>query len=92
MSDRGESSKSAYSLDEIREILEKAEDSIIFALCERSQWKANINVDFFNTLLQNIEKVQARVGRYACPEETPFTDVSRYSILFDKKKIKVAIL
>jgi chorismate mutase len=67
------------SLSEIRSILERAEDSIIFALLERSQYQTNSETrSAFNTLLQLTEIAQAKAGRYICPEETPFTDSNRY--------------
>lgn len=67
------------SLAEIRSILEKAEDSIIFALLERSQYQRNeATQSTFETLLQLTEQAQAKAGRYNCPEETPFTRTTRY--------------
>lgn len=69
------------SLEDIRATLERAEDSIIFALLERSQWRRNetIYTDEFDSLLRDTEIAQAKAGRYMCPEETPFTSNTRYS-------------
>ena len=70
-------------LDEIRNELRSCENSIIFALLERNRWKRNEKAyhwmggttPLFESLLQSVEEAHARAGRYACPEEHPFTPV-----------------
>ena len=62
----------------IREILRRSEDSIIFALLERSRWKRNHEIyqaspSIFMDILVKTEIAHAQVGRYLCPEEHPFT-------------------
>lgn len=81
MSHRDTNRSTNISLAEIRETLERAEDSIIFALLERSQYLDQTNSSVSLDLLKLTEIAQAQAGRYACPEETPFTcpDNSRYS-------------
>jgi chorismate mutase len=68
-------------LREIREVLRRAEDSIIFALLERARWKVNREVysatpSLFVDVLVKTEIAHSEVGRYQCPEEHPFTTIS----------------
>ncbi len=72
----------SMEISQIRTILQECENSIIFAIFERSRWKSNpsayqINPEtgesLFTSMLKGIERVHARAGRYRCPEEQPFT-------------------
>ncbi|KAA8496605.1 Chorismate mutase 3, chloroplastic [Porphyridium purpureum] len=73
------------TLDDIRETLIRQEETIIFAVIERAQFKKNAviyepnglkvpNFDgcFSDFLLFELEKVYASVRRYTSPDETPF--------------------
>ena len=70
----------------IRPTLVRLEDSIILSLFERSQHKLNsaaympgqikipgFDGSFFNFLLEGTEKIHAQAGRYAHPQEYPFS-------------------
>jgi len=73
-------------LENIRRKLERMEDSIIFSLFERSQYKRNDklyvpgaikinsseNMSFLDYMLFETEKVHASAGRYDNPEEHSF--------------------
>ena len=77
------------SLQRIREELNRLEDSIIFALIERSQFKHNnkiysneiISPSFLVYFLHEIEKVHSTVRRYTSPDEVAFTDNLPHPIL-----------
>jgi chorismate mutase len=72
-----------YSLQEIRNQLIRLEDTIIFALIERSQFALNpriytqqfkeLNKTFLEYFLHELECVHAKVRRYTSPDEHPFT-------------------
>jgi chorismate mutase len=72
-----------YSLSEIRNQLIRLEDTIIFALIERSQFALNQNIytqqfkelkkTFLEYFLHELECVHAKVRRYTSPDELPFT-------------------
>ncbi|PIA17824.1 chorismate mutase [Coemansia reversa NRRL 1564] len=78
----------APHLDELRDTLVRLEDTIIFALIERSQFKHNSSIyeagkmhfkdgyqgSFLSWFLKEVECVHARVRRYQSPDEYPFTD------------------
>ncbi|KAJ1729312.1 chorismate mutase aro7 [Coemansia biformis] len=78
----------APSLGELRDTLVRLEDTIIFALIERSQFKQNRDIyeagkmsfkdgyrgSFVSWFLKEVECVHARVRRYQSPDEYPFTD------------------
>lgn len=78
---------SYYSdLNEIRKILIRQEETIIFALIERAQFKRNeiiykkghdllknSNDSLLNYVLKKMEELYAYLGRYLSPEEHPFT-------------------
>ena len=77
-----------YSLDSVRSTLIRQEETIIFALIERAQYRRNKKIyDSRNTNLTNsnddpisflewmfieTEKLHAKVRRYTSPEEHPF--------------------
>nr|XP_043634152.1 chorismate mutase 1, chloroplastic-like [Erigeron canadensis] len=74
-----------YTLDGIRNSLIRQEDSIIFSLVERAQYCYNEDtydpkaffIDGFQGslvefMVQETEKVHAKVGRYTNPDEHPF--------------------
>ncbi len=72
-------------ITEIRRLLQECENSILFAVFERSRWRANPEAyrtngktgaggSLFTSLLADIEKAHAKAGRYGCPEEHPFTN------------------
>jgi chorismate mutase len=73
-------------LGEIRDQLIRLEETIIFALIERSQFPQNpqtyipgavtdkFECSFLEFFLKETEKVHSLLRRYACPEEHPFTD------------------
>ncbi|KAF9409523.1 chorismate mutase aro7 [Podila epigama] len=77
----------ALSLPRLRDVLIRLEDTIIFALIERAQFKLNEctyqpNVyeyedgykgSFLGYFLHEMEKVHSRVRRYTSPDEYPFT-------------------
>ncbi|KAJ3221022.1 chorismate mutase aro7 [Clydaea vesicula] len=78
--------KKNFTLDHIRQELVRLEDSIIFALIERSQFQKNdiiykcggINIkefdgSFLEYFLHELECAHAKVRRYTSPDETPFT-------------------
>jgi chorismate mutase len=63
------------------------EDTIIFGLIERAQFKQNINIyktpynntidkSYLDYFLEKIEQVHAQVGRYTSPDEHPFTPLA----------------
>lgn len=73
------------SLDTIRSQLIRQEETIIFALIERVQWRHNARVyepgglkipdpqlSFFDYFLRETEHLHARVRRYTSPDEHPF--------------------
>ncbi|KAG8384657.1 hypothetical protein BUALT_Bualt04G0140800 [Buddleja alternifolia] len=75
----------SYTLDGIRNSLIRQEDSIIYNLVERAQFLYNektydpnaFSVDGFHGslveyMLQETEKLHAKVGRYKSPDEHPF--------------------
>ncbi|KAJ2794792.1 chorismate mutase aro7 [Coemansia helicoidea] len=78
----------APSLGELRDTLIRLEDTIIFALIERSQFKQNRDIyeegkmsfkdghrgSFLSWFLKEVECVHARVRRYQSPDEYAFTD------------------
>ena len=74
-------------LDDLRSALIRQEETIIFALIERGQFKLNARIyernaipipdydgDFAGYLLQETERGHAKVRRYTSPEEEPFFD------------------
>jgi chorismate mutase len=77
-----------FSLDSIRSTLIRQEETIIFALIERAQYRSNRviyqansldfkgvnkeNISFFDWMLLETEKLHAQVRRYTSPEEHPF--------------------
>lgn len=77
----------APTLGELRDTLVRLEDTIIFALIERSQFKHNSNIyqankmnfkdgykgSFLAWFLKEVEYVHAKVRRYHSPDEYPFT-------------------
>ncbi|ORX70123.1 chorismate mutase [Linderina pennispora] len=77
----------APTLSELRNTLVRLEDTIIFALIERSQFKHNNAVykagamqfkdgysgSFLTWFLKEVEQVHAKVRRYQSPDEYPFT-------------------
>ncbi|KAJ2517217.1 chorismate mutase aro7 [Coemansia sp. RSA 1939] len=78
----------APDLSELRDTLVRLEDTIIFALIERSQFKHNKGIydagkmkfkdghqgSFLSWFLKEVECVHAKVRRYHSPDEYPFTD------------------
>ncbi|KAJ2496238.1 chorismate mutase aro7 [Coemansia sp. RSA 1972] len=78
----------APDLGELRDTLVRLEDTIIFALIERSQFKHNSDIykagkmhfkdgyrgSFVSWFLKEVEHVHAKVRRYNSPDEYPFTD------------------
>ncbi|KAJ2160318.1 chorismate mutase aro7 [Coemansia sp. RSA 552] len=78
----------APDLGELRDTLVRLEDTIIFALIERSQFKHNQPIyeagkmqfndgyrgSFLSWFLKEVESVHAKVRRYQSPDEYPFTD------------------
>ncbi|KAJ2753094.1 chorismate mutase aro7 [Coemansia pectinata] len=77
----------APTLGELRDTLVRLEDTIIFALIERSQFKHNNSIyeenkmsfkdgykgSFLTWFLKEVEYVHAKVRRYQSPDEYPFT-------------------
>jgi len=78
----------ALSLDQLRSVLIRLEDTIIFNLIERAQFARNAAIydenapefrqlnfkgSFVQYLLREMECVYARVRRYTSPDEHPFT-------------------
>ncbi|KAJ1826612.1 chorismate mutase aro7 [Coemansia sp. RSA 2599] len=77
----------APKLSELRDTLVRLEDTIIFALIERSQFKHNSKIysanamsfsdgytgSFLSWFLKEVESVHAKVRRYQSPDEYPFT-------------------
>ncbi|KAG0030605.1 chorismate mutase aro7 [Podila clonocystis] len=77
----------ALSLARLRDVLIRLEDTIIFALIERAQFKLNACTyqpgvydyddgykgSFLGYFLHEMEKVHSRVRRYTSPDEYPFT-------------------
>jgi chorismate mutase len=74
-------------LDNIRSVLIRQEETIIFALVERAQFRVNARVyrpggiaipefegSFVDFLLHGTEALHAKVRRYQSPDEHPFTD------------------
>lgn len=77
-------------LSKIRDILRKSEDSIIFALLERSRWRGNADIydnkpSLFSELLDKTEEVHSEMGRYKCPEEHPFTNIESDTTYLQKE-------
>ncbi|KAJ1668899.1 chorismate mutase aro7 [Coemansia sp. RSA 1813] len=78
----------APDLSELRDTLVRLEDTIIFALIERSQFKNNSSIykagkmnfkdgykgSFLSWFLKEVECVHAKVRRYQSPDEYPFTE------------------
>ncbi|KAJ1893431.1 chorismate mutase aro7 [Kickxella alabastrina] len=78
----------APNLSELRNTLVRLEDTIIFALIERSQFKHNNSIykankmnfrdgytgSFLSWFLKEVESVHAKVRRYQSPDEYPFTN------------------
>jgi chorismate mutase len=75
------------SLQNLRSNLIRQEETIIFSMIERSQFKQNINIyikgfiqipdfpgSFLDYFLAETEKVHSRVRRYTAPDEHPFTE------------------
>ncbi|EPS62541.1 chorismate mutase 1 [Genlisea aurea] len=75
----------SYTLDGIRSSLIRQEDSIIFSLVERAQFRYNadtydpnaFSVDGFDGslveyMVRETEKLHGKVGRYKSPDEHPF--------------------
>ncbi|KAI9183317.1 chorismate mutase aro7 [Blastocladiella emersonii ATCC 22665] len=78
------------SLDKLRNVLVRLEDTIIFGLIERAQFSRNDQIyvqgafkfdgapeyagSFLDWFLHETEKIHARVRRYTSPDEYPFTD------------------
>ncbi|KAJ1921395.1 chorismate mutase aro7 [Mycoemilia scoparia] len=74
-------------LEDLRETLIRLEDTIIFGLVERAQFKHNSEIytpgvtpfedgfqgSFLDWFLKEIEQVHAKVRRYQSPDEYPFT-------------------
>lgn len=72
-------------ISEIRELLRECENSIIFAIFERARWKRNhkaYEIDtptgqsIFTQMLEGTEALHTTLGRYSCPEEHPFTEIT----------------
>ncbi|PVU85603.1 hypothetical protein BB560_006975 [Smittium megazygosporum] len=77
----------SLSLEQLRNVLIRLEDSIIFAFAERAQFKTNETIykpgaihfkdgyegSFFDWFLHEVESVHAKVRRYQSPDEYPFT-------------------
>jgi len=77
-----------FSLESVRSTLIRQEETIIFALIERAQYRQNLaiydklnynlqspngdNISFLNWMLIETEKLHAKVRRYTSPEEHPF--------------------
>lgn len=79
--------KMLLDLDNIRNVLIRLEESIIFSLVERTQFKRNTSIytagciplagydgSFLDYLLHGTEKLHATVRRYTSPDEHPFFD------------------
>lgn len=80
--------KDVFSLDSIRSTLIRQEETIIFALIERAQYRSNRqiyapnqlnftddnkeSISFCDWMLLETEKLHAQVRRYTSPEEHPF--------------------
>lgn len=80
---------SPLDLDRLRSVLIRMEDSIIFALIERAQFRHNTAIykpnsktslpslpdgmSFFDYFLSETEKLHSTVRRYTSPDEHPFT-------------------
>lgn len=75
----------SYTLDGIRTSLIRQEDSIIFSLVERAQYRYNpetydpnaftmesFHGSLVDYILKETEKLHAKVGRYQSPDEHPF--------------------
>ncbi|XP_054819863.1 chorismate mutase 2-like isoform X2 [Prosopis cineraria] len=74
-----------YTLDSIREALERQEDTIILNLIERAKFPLNSHTydqpyltiphfrgSLLDFLVKNTEHIQAKAGRFKSPEENPF--------------------
>eukprot|EP01038_Epipyxis_sp_PR26KG_P005595 gene5595-7723_t len=77
-----------FSLESIRSTLVRQEETIIFALIERAQYRRNYNIydpkknkfrnvygaplSFLEWMLLETEKLHSKVRRYTSPEEHPF--------------------
>ena len=84
MADEVDKTIKPLELWEIRSALMRQEETIIFALVERSQFKRNPNVyepglltsgskdSFLDFFLAESEKVHSLVRRYTSPDENPF--------------------
>lgn len=76
-------------LGHLRDTLIRLEDSIVFALIERAQFKRNDKIylprafefpgdpgiSFLEYMLKETEKVHAKVRRYTSPDEHPFSPI-----------------
>lgn len=73
----------SLKLENIRSALNRQEETLIFALIERAQFRLNASIydpkafrleslSFLDYLLLETEKVHARVRRYTSPDELPF--------------------
>lgn len=86
-------------LSDIRDMLRECENSIIFAILERSRWKRNPSSyhklshgdSLFSSMLKGTEDLHQRLGRYHCPEESPFTKLESKvkKDIFPKKKYQI---
>lgn len=85
--------KSPLNLENIRRVLIRQEETIIYALTERAQFKVNPLIykggaiiasfegSFVDYLLLGTEKLHASVSRYESPDEHPFFDPLPESVL-----------
>ena len=82
-------------ITDIRAILRECENSIVFAIFERSRWKSNPSAytidastgkSLFTHLLEEMEQVHTKFGRYNCPEEHPFTNIDTVHLVNSNNK------
>ncbi|KAI8870030.1 chorismate mutase [Ramicandelaber brevisporus] len=85
-----EAREGAIPLSTLRNTLIRLEDTIIFAIIERAQFKHNNTIyqpgkftfadgftgSFLAWFLKEVERVHARVRRYQSPDEFPFTNTA----------------
>ena len=75
-------------INEIRNLLRECENSLIFAILERSRWKSNDRAylmgqkSLFTRMLVGTEFLHEKLGRYNCPEEHPFTEIMLETTVF----------
>lgn len=83
---------------EIRTLLEECENSILFAIFERARWKSNnmayqvnsiTGKSLFSMMLEGTEILHARLGRYHCPEEHPFSNIKNKLRSIHKQHYKI---